>query len=82
MIYTVKGFSIVNKTKVDAFFLELSYFFYDPTDVGNLNSGSSALSKSSLKIWNFSVHILLKPQKHWRIFKITLLACEMSATVW
>ena len=60
VIHTVKGFSVVNETEVDAF-LELSYIFYDPTDVGTLNSSSSAFSKSSLKIWNFSVHILLKP---------------------
>ena len=61
VIHTVKGFSIVNKAKVDVF-LELSCFFYDPTDVGNLISGSSAFSKSSfLYIWKFSVHILMKP---------------------
>ena len=60
VIHTVKGFSIVNEAQVDVF-LELSCFFYDPTDVGNLISGSSAFSKSSLNIWNFSVHILLKP---------------------
>ena len=60
MIYTVKGFGIVNKTAVD-FFLELSCFFDDSTDVGNLISGSSAFSKSSLNIWKFTVHVLLKP---------------------
>ena len=60
VIHTVKGFSIVNKAEVDVF-LELSCFFYDPTDVGNLTSGSSAFSKSSLNIWKFSVHMLLKP---------------------
>ena len=60
VIQTVKGFGIVNKAKVD-FFLELSCFSYDPSDVGNLISGSSAFSKSSLNIWNFSVHALLKP---------------------
>ena len=59
VIYTVKGFCVVNKI-VDVF-LELSCFFDDPTDVGNLISGSSAISKSSLNIWNFSVHVLLKP---------------------
>ena len=58
MIYTVKGFGIVNEGDV---FLGFSSFFYDPTDVGNLISGSSALFKSSLYIWKFSVHILLKP---------------------
>ena len=60
VMHTVKGFSIVNETEVDGF-LEFSCFFYDPTDVGNLISGSSAFSKSSLNIWKFSVHILLKP---------------------
>ena len=55
-----KDFSIVNEAEVDVF-LELSCFFYDPTDVGNLISGSSAFSKSSLDIWKFSVHVLLKP---------------------
>ena len=59
VIHTVKGFGIVNKAKVDVF-LELSCFFDDPTDVGNLISGSSAFSKSSLNIWKFTVHILLK----------------------
>ena len=60
VIYTVKGFGIVNKAEIDVF-LELSCFFNDPVDVGNLISGSSAFSKSSLNIWKFSVHILLKP---------------------
>ena len=60
VIYTVKGFGIVNKAEVDVF-LEFSCFFYDPVDVGNLISVSSAFSKCSLNIWNFSVHILLKP---------------------
>ena len=59
VIHTVKGFGVVNKA-VDVF-LEFSSFFYDPTDVGNLISGSSAFSKSSLHIWKFSVHVLLKP---------------------
>ena len=59
VIHTVKGFSIVNEAEVDVF-LEFSYFFFDPTDVGNLISGSSAFSKSSLNIWKFSVYILLK----------------------
>ena len=61
MIHTVKGFGIVNKAEVDAFFLELSCFLDDPVDVGNLISGSSAFSKSSLNIWKFSVQMLLKP---------------------
>ena len=60
VIYTVKAFGIVNKAEVDIF-LELSCFFNDPMDVGNLISGSSAFSKSSLNIWKFTVHILLKP---------------------
>ena len=59
VIYTVKGFGIVNKAEIDVF-LELSCFFSDPVDVGNLISGSSAFSKSSLNIWKFSVHVLLK----------------------
>ena len=60
VVHTVKGFGVVNKAKVDVF-LELSCFFNDSVDVGNLISGSSAFSKSSLNIWNFTVHILLKP---------------------
>ena len=60
MIHTVKGFGIVNKAEVDVF-LELFWFFDDPTDVGNLISGSSASSKSSLNIWKFTVHVLMKP---------------------
>ena len=59
VIHTVKGFSIVNEAEVGVF-LEFSCFFYDPTDVGNLISGSSAFSKSSLNIWKFSVHGQLK----------------------
>ena len=77
MIHTVKSFSIVNEAKVNVF-LELSCFFDDPVDVGNMISGSSAFSKSSLNICKFSVHVLLKPGlenfEH-------LLACEMSAIV-
>ena len=57
VIHTVKGFSVVNKAEVDVF-LEFSCFFDDPTDVGNLVSGSSAFSKSSLNIWKFTVHIV------------------------
>ena len=60
VVHTVKGFGIVNKAEVDVC-LELSCIFYDQTDVGNLISGSSAFSKSSLNIWKFMVHILLKP---------------------
>ena len=60
VIHTVKGFGIINKAEVDVF-LELSCFFDDPTDVDNLISCSSAFSISSLNIWKFTVHILLKP---------------------
>ena len=60
VIYTVKGFGIVNKAEIDVF-LELSCFFDASADVGNLISGSSAFSKSSLNIWKFTVHVLLKP---------------------
>ena len=61
VIHTAKGFGIVNKAEVDVF-LELSCFFDNPADVGNLMSGSSAFSKSSLNIWKFLVHILMKPR--------------------
>ena len=60
VIHTVKSFSVVNKVEADVF-LELSCFSDDTTDVGNLSSGSSAFSKTSLNIWKFSVHVLLKP---------------------
>ena len=60
VIHTVKGFGVVNKAEIDVF-LELSCFFDDSADVGNLISGSSAFSKTSLNIWKFTVHILLKP---------------------
>ena len=60
VIYTVKGFGVINKAKVDVF-LELSCFFCNPVDIGNLISGSSAFSKYSLNIWKFTVHVLLKP---------------------
>ena len=60
VIHTVKGFGIVNKAEIDVF-LELSCFFDDSADIGNLVSGSSAFSKTSLNIWNFMVHVLLKP---------------------
>ena len=79
VIHTVKGFGIVNKAEIDAF-LELSCFFHDPADVGNLISGSSAFSKTSLNIWKFTVHALLKPG--WENLELTLLACEISAIMW
>ena len=74
VIHTVEGFSIVHEAEVDVF-LEFSCFFDDPVDVGNLISVSSVFSKSSLNIWKFSFHVLLKPGLE------TLLASEMSATV-
>ena len=77
MIHTVKGFGIGNKAEVDIF-LEVSCFFDDPVDTGNLISGSSAFSKSSLNIWKFMVHVLLTPGlenfEHY-------FASEMSAAV-
>ena len=79
VIHTVKDFGIVNKAEV-AVFLELSCFLDDPADVGNLISGSSAFSKSSLNIWKFMVHVLLKPGLD--NFEHYLLACEMNAIVW
>ena len=60
MIHTVKGFGIVNDAEIDVF-LELSCFFHDPADVGNLISGSSAFSKTGLNIRKFTVHVLLNP---------------------
>ena len=71
VIHTVKGYGIVNKAVLYVS-LELSCFFDDPTDAGSLISGSSAFSKSSLNIWKFSVHVLVKP--HLRILSINLLA--------
>ena len=78
VIHTVKGFGVVKKADV---FLELSSFFSDPADVVNLISGSSAFSKSRLNIWNLTVHIWLKHDLE-NYSSITLLACEMSTTVW
>ena len=60
LIHTVKGFGVINKAEVDVF-LELSCLFDNPTDVGNLISGSFVFSKSSLNIWKFTFHVLLKP---------------------
>ena len=75
-IHTVKGFGVVNKAEVDVF-LELSCSFNDATDVGNLISGSSAFSKSSLNIWKFMFHFCWSLT--WRILSITLLACAAAA---
>ena len=60
VIHTVEGFGVVNKAEIDVF-LELSCFFDDPADIGNSISGSLAFSKTSLSIWKFTVHVLLKP---------------------
>ena len=59
VIHTVKGFGMVNKEEIDVF-LEISHFFYDPTDIGNWISGSCPISKSRVNIWEFMVHLLLK----------------------
>ena len=77
VIHTVKGFGVVNKADV---FLELFCFSHDPTDVGNLISGSSAFSKSKFNIWKFMVHVLLKSSLE--NFDHFLVVCEMSAIVW
>ena len=77
VVHKVKGFGIVNKAEVDVF-LELSCFFDHPTYAGNLISGSSAFSKSSLNIWELMLHVLLKPGVD-NFLSITLIACEMSA---
>ena len=76
VIYTVKGFSVVNEAEVGVF-LKFFCFFYNPIDVGNLVSGSSALSKSRLYIWKFLVHVILKPSL--KDFEHDLVPCEMSA---
>ena len=78
MTHTVKGFGIVNKAEIDVF-MELSCFFDDSADVGNLVYGSSVFSKSSLNIRKFMVHILLKHGLE--ILSITLLVCDTSAIV-
>ena len=83
MIHRVKGFGIVNKAETDIF-LDLSCFFDDPVDVGNLISGSSAFSKTILNIWNFTVHVLLKPgleNSELYYLAAAAAACEMSAIV-
>ena len=76
VIHTVNGFSIVNEAEADAF-LEFSFFFCDPTDTVSLSSGSSAFSKSSLNIWKFLVHVLLKPglenfEHHFNYFNLSI----------
>jgi len=82
VIHTVKGFSVVNEAEVDVF-LELSCFFYDPVDVDNLISGSSTFSKSSLNIWKFLVHIMLKPSlKNFEHYFVSVLDECYCAVVW
>ena len=80
VIHTVRGFGIVNKAELDVF-LKLSCSFNDPADVGNLISGSSAFPKTSLNIWKFMVHILLKPGLE-NVEHYFTNVYEMSATVW
>ena len=79
VVHTVKVFHLVNKAEVDVF-LEFSCFFNDPKDVDNLISGSFSFSISSLNIWKFPVHILLKPGLE--NFEHLLCSCEMSVIVW
>ena len=82
VIHTVKGFGIVNKAEVDVF-LELSCFFDDPTDVGNLVSGSSAFSKTSLNIWKFTVHVLLKPGlENFEHYFASVQLCNSLSILW
>ena len=82
VIHTVKGFDIVNKAEVDVF-LELSCFYHDPADVGNLNSGSSAVSKTSLNIWKFTVHLLLKPgMENFKLYFTNVWDESNCAVVW
>ena len=79
VIHTVKGFGIVNKAEIDVF-LELSCFFDDPEDVGNLICGSFAFSKTNLNIWKLIAHVLLKPGLE--NFEHFFTSVEMSAIVW
>ena len=88
VIHTVKGFGVINKAEADVFWKFFFFFSYDPTDAGNLISGSSAFSKSFLNIWKFTVHVFLKPGlenfEHYlacEMSAIALLACEMSTVV-
>ena len=78
-MHTVEGFGVVNRAEVDIF-LELSGFFDDPADIGNLTSDSSAFSRSSLNIWKFMVHILLKPDLE--NFEHYFTSVEISTIVW
>ena len=82
VIHTVKAFSIVNKAEIDVF-LELSCFFDDPADVGNLISGSSAFSKTSLNIWKFMVYVLLKPglENFEHYFTSNMLLCILCGSL-
>ena len=80
MICTVKGFYVVSEAEVDIF-VEFSYFFCDPKDVGNWISGSSDFSKSNLKIWKFSVHILLKPSLETFEHYFAILSISLSITL-
>ena len=79
VIHTVKAFGIVNKAEIDVF-LELSCFFHDPVHIGNLISGSSAFSKTSLNIWKFTVHVRLKPglEKFERYFASVCDECNFA----
>ena len=79
MIYTVKGFSIVNETEIDVF-LKFPFFFYNPANVGSLNSSSSSFYKPTLDIWKFLVCVMLKPSM--QDLSMILLVWEMSAIVW
>ena len=81
VIHTVKGFGIVNKAEVDVF-LELSCFFDDLADIGNLISGSSAFSKTSLNIWKFTVHVLLKPGLENFEHSLAFSVIQCMLTIW
>ena len=78
MIHTVKGFGIVKKAEIDVY-LELSCFFHDLADVGNLISGSSAFSKTSLNVWKFTVHVLLKPESEEELKKSLLMKVKVES---
>ena len=80
MIHTVKGFSLVNEAEVDVLLNSLA-FFYDPTNVGNLISGSSAFSKPSLYMWKFVVHVLLKPSLKDFEHNLTSMQNEHNCTI-